>query len=106
MTGSEFENVGFGYSDKPVLQHISFTSKKGKTLIGGTIRVGKSNHRRICCRDSRMSKRGAYASMGKDIRDYTMESLRSQMSFVTQDVILFNDTASLIISHSAGPTQR
>ena len=29
---------------------------------------------------------------GKDIREFTMESLRSQMSFVTQDIILFNDT--------------
>ncbi|RYG26136.1 MAG: ATP-binding cassette domain-containing protein, partial [Chitinophagaceae bacterium] len=29
---------------------------------------------------------------GKNVKDYTMESLRSQMSFVTQEIILFNDT--------------
>ena len=29
---------------------------------------------------------------GTDIREFTMESLRSHMSFVTQDIILFNDT--------------
>ena len=35
-----FDNVGFSYSDKPVLQHISFTLEKAKPWPGGTIRCG------------------------------------------------------------------
>jgi len=88
----EFDNVGFGYSDKPVLQHISFTLEKGKTLaLVGPSGVGKSTIADLLPRFYDV-KTGSIRIDGKDIRDYTMESLRSQMSFVTQDVILFNDS--------------
>ncbi|HMW27826.1 MAG TPA: ATP-binding cassette domain-containing protein, partial [Ferruginibacter sp.] len=79
-------------SDKPVLQHISFTLEKGKTLaLVGPSGVGKSTIADLLPRFYDV-KTGSIRIDGKDIRDYTMESLRSQMSFVTQDVILFNDS--------------
>ncbi len=88
----EFDNVCFGYSDRPVLQNISFRLKKGKTLaLVGPSGVGKSTIADLLPRFYDVTT-GSIRIDGKDIRSYTMESLRSQMSFVTQDVILFNDT--------------
>jgi subfamily B ATP-binding cassette protein MsbA len=88
----EFKNVCFGYSDRPVLTDISFTIEKGKTIaLVGPSGVGKSTIADLLPRFYDVTS-GSISIDGKDIRDYTMESLRSQMSFVTQDVILFNDS--------------
>jgi subfamily B ATP-binding cassette protein MsbA len=88
----EFKNVGFGYSDKSVLTDISFSIEKGKTIaLVGPSGVGKSTIADLLPRFYDVSS-GSICIDGKDIREYTQESLRSQMSFVTQDVILFNDT--------------
>ena len=88
----EFNDVNFGYSDKPVLQNISFTIEKGKTIaLVGSSGVGKSTIADLLPRFYDVSS-GSIRIDGKDIRSYTMESLRSHMSFVTQDIILFNDT--------------
>lgn len=88
----EFNNVSFGYSDKLVLQEINFTIRKGKTIaLVGPSGVGKSTIADIIPRFYDVTK-GSVTIDGKDIRDYTMESLRSHMSFVTQEIILFNDT--------------
>lgn len=88
----EFKNVCFSYTETPVLKNISFTLSKGKTLaLVGPSGVGKSTIADIIPRFYDVSS-GSICIDGKDIRDITMESLRSQMSFVTQDVILFNDS--------------
>ncbi len=88
----EFKNVCFGYSDRPVLTDISFTIKKGKTIaLVGPSGVGKSTIADLLPRFYDVTG-GSISIDGRDIRGYTMESLRSQMSFVTQDIILFNDT--------------
>lgn len=88
----EFNDVNFGYSDKPVLQNISFTIEKGKTIaLVGPSGVGKSTIADLLPRFYDVSS-GSISIDGKDIRSYTMESLRSHMSFVTQDIILFNDS--------------
>jgi subfamily B ATP-binding cassette protein MsbA len=88
----EFNWVCFGYSDKPVLTDISFTIEKGKTIaLVGPSGVGKSTIADLLPRFYDVSS-GSIRIDGKDIRDYTMESLRGQMSFVTQDIILFNDS--------------
>lgn len=88
----EFKNVCFGYSDKPVLTDISFSIEKGKTIaLVGPSGVGKSTIADLLPRFYDVTS-GSINIDGKDIRNYSMESLRSQMSFVTQDIILFNDT--------------
>ncbi len=88
----EFNNVCFGYSDKPVLTDISFSIEKGKTIaLVGPSGVGKSTIADLLPRFYDVTA-GSISIDGKDIRDFTMESLRSQMSFVTQDIILFNDS--------------
>lgn len=88
----EFKNVCFGYSDRPVLTDISFTIEKGKTIaLVGPSGVGKSTIADLLPRFYDVTS-GSISIDGNDIRGYTMESLRSQLSFVTQDIILFNDT--------------
>lgn len=88
----EFNNVCFGYSDKPVLTDISFSIEKGKTIaLVGPSGVGKSTIADLLPRFYDVTG-GNIRIDGKDIRQYTMESLRSHMSFVTQDIILFNDS--------------
>lgn len=88
----KFNQVCFGYSDKPVLANISFTIEKGKTIaLVGPSGVGKSTIADLLPRFYDVTS-GSISVDGKDIREYTMESLRSQMSFVTQDIILFNDS--------------
>ena len=88
----EFRDVCFGYSETPVLKNISFTLEKGKTLaLVGPSGVGKSTIADLMPRFYDVTS-GSILIDGNDIRDLTMDSLRSQMSFVTQDIILFNDT--------------
>ena len=88
----EFRDVCFGYSNTPVLKNISFTLEKGKTLaLVGPSGVGKSTIADLMPRFYDVTS-GSITIDGEDIRDFTMESLRTQMSFVTQDIILFNDS--------------
>jgi subfamily B ATP-binding cassette protein MsbA len=87
----EFNHIRFGYSEKIILDDISFVLPKGKTaaLIGPS-GVGKSTLADLLPRFYDV-KEGAILIDGKDIRDFKLESLRSHMSFVTQDTMLFND---------------
>jgi subfamily B ATP-binding cassette protein MsbA len=88
----EFRNVDFGYSDIAVLKDVSFTIPKGKTIaLVGASGVGKSTIADLVPRFYDV-KRGTVIVDGTDVRDYKIESLRSHMSFVTQEIFLFNDT--------------
>jgi ATP-binding cassette, subfamily B, bacterial MsbA len=88
----EFDDVCFSYGEKPVLENISFTIPKGKTIaLVGPSGVGKSTIADLIPRFYDVSS-GQVLFDGKDVRAFTMESLRSHMSFVTQEIILFNDT--------------
>ena len=88
----EFRDVSFAYGEKPVLQNVSFTIDKGKTVaLVGPSGVGKSTIADLIPRFYDV-RGGQVLIDGEDVRSYTMESLRSHMSFVTQDIILFNDT--------------
>jgi ATP-binding cassette, subfamily B, bacterial MsbA len=88
----EFKNVFFKYDERIVLKDLSFTLHKGKTIaLVGPSGVGKSTIADLVPRFYDVTL-GAILIDGTDIREFTMESLRSHMSFVTQDTILFNDT--------------
>ncbi len=88
----EFRNVDFTYSTRPVLKNVSFTIPKGKTIaLIGSSGVGKSTIADLIPRFYEAT-RGAVLIDGINVKDYKMESLRSAMSFVTQEIFLFNDT--------------
>lgn len=88
----ELRNVSFSYGEKPVLQNIDLVIEKGKTIaLVGPSGVGKSTIADLIPRFYEATS-GQVLIDGKDVKDYKMESIRSHMSFVTQEIILFNDT--------------
>lgn len=88
----EFKNVCFQYGEKPVLKNVSFRICKGKTIaLVGPSGVGKSTIADLLPRFYDVVS-GEVLIDGKNVKKYKMESLRSHMSFVTQEIILFNDT--------------
>jgi ATP-binding cassette, subfamily B, bacterial MsbA len=90
----EFRNVCFSYDEKEVLSHINFTIKKGETVaLVGTSGSGKSTLADLLPRFLEPTS-GSILIDGIDIRQYTLESLRNQIGIVSQEAILFNDTAS------------
>lgn len=88
-----FENVHFAY--KPgieVLKGIDLEVKKGEMVaLVGFSGAGKSTLVKLLPRFYDVTE-GAVTIDGVDIREVTFESLRSQISIVTQETILFNET--------------
>lgn len=87
-----FNDISFAYTDRPVLKQVSFTIPKGKMVaLVGPSGVGKSTIADLLPRFYDVTA-GSITIDGVDIREFKMESLRSLMSFVTQETILFNDS--------------
>jgi ATP-binding cassette, subfamily B, bacterial MsbA len=89
----EFKNLTFRYEDElPVLSHINISVPAGEALaIVGPSGGGKTTFTNLLPRFLDL-KEGCIEIDGKDIRDVTMASLRSQIAMVTQQTILFNDS--------------
>ena len=88
-----FENVWFGYDGgEPVLQNVSLEVRAGEVAaLVGPSGAGKSTLANLIPRFFDVS-RGGILIDGHDVRDVTLDSLRAQVSMVTQETILFNDT--------------
>lgn len=94
-----FDHVYFGYEAKqPVLRDISIQADKGETisLIGHT-GSGKSSIMNLLYRFYDPQE-GQVLIDGKNIRDYSRESLRSYMGIVLQDPYLFTGTIASNVS--------
>lgn len=89
----EYRGVNFNYTDGiPVLKNVSVDIPKGKMVaLVGPSGAGKSTFADLLPRFYDVSGGGIFID-GHDIRDYTLDSLTSQMGIVTQESILFNDT--------------
>jgi ATP-binding cassette subfamily B protein len=101
-----FEDVSFGYEDGIVLENLSFSVKPGETLaIVGQTGSGKSTLTDLINRTYDVTS-GRVLIDGIDVRDWSMESLRSQISRIEQDVFLFSRTLAENIAFSKpGATQ-
>ncbi|MRN52395.1 ATP-binding cassette domain-containing protein [Paenibacillus sp. LC-T2] len=88
-----FEQVSFAYQkDKPALSNITFTAAAGTmTALVGPSGAGKTTITHLIPRMYEIEA-GQIRIGGIDIRNYTLESLRSQIGLVTQDTYLFNGT--------------
>jgi ATP-binding cassette subfamily B protein len=92
----EFEKVNFTYPDSGIvaLKNISFKVKKGETLaIIGRTGSGKSTIANLICRNFDPS-RGLVKVDGKPLPQINLNSLRSNIGYVPQDVFLFSDSIS------------
>jgi ABC-type multidrug transport system fused ATPase/permease subunit len=96
-----FENVSFSYiKDVPVLDDVTFEVKPGQmvALVGAT-GVGKTTLSQLISRFYDPVS-GRVCLDGRDLRDITLESLRSNISLVLQDTFLFNGTIEENIAFS------
>ncbi|HXA02472.1 MAG TPA: ABC transporter ATP-binding protein, partial [Cytophagaceae bacterium] len=89
----KFENVWFAYNEEEyVLKDISFGVKPGETIaLVGATGAGKSSVINLLSRFYDIQK-GSIKIDGRDIKEYDIESLRSKIGVVLQDVFLFSDT--------------
>ena len=88
----EYSDVSFGYTGKNLLNHISFTMKKGEmTALVGPSGGGKSTIASLLARFWDI-KEGTIKVDGKDIKNVSLGSLMDKISMVFQRVYLFKDT--------------
>lgn len=86
------EHVTFSYDDRTIIDDVSFTIPQNTTTaIVGPSGGGKST---ICNLVSRFwdVDKGAITIGGRNVKDYTLDSLLSNISMVFQNVYLFHDT--------------
>jgi len=87
-----FDKVSFGYNGSDVLKEISFTAHPGETVaIVGQTGSGKTTLTRLINRIFDVDN-GNVRVDGADVRDWNLESLRSQISTIEQDIFLFSRT--------------
>ncbi len=103
-TGSEaavagdvrYENVSFSYNNdnRLALEGISFHAQPGETFaLVGTTGAGKSTLASLLPRFYELSEHGGQIFIdGKEIREYSLRSLRENIGVVTQESFLFNGT--------------
>jgi len=94
----EFRNVSFAYDDVTILDNINLTIGKGRTVaLVGSSGAGKSTLADLIPRFHDVTS-GELLIDGVNIKDYSLKTVRAQMSIVTQEPILFNDTIAANIA--------
>ncbi|PFA68877.1 multidrug ABC transporter ATP-binding protein [Bacillus sp. AFS015802] len=97
----EFKHVSLNYTvhDEAALEDISFKAEPGKVigLIGGT-GSGKTSITQLITRFYEPEE-GEILIDGRDVKDYSLQSLRQNIGFVLQESFLFSSTIKANISY-------
>jgi ATP-binding cassette subfamily B protein len=97
-----FENVTFGYGDRPVLRDLSLTIEPGETVaIVGETGAGKTTLTKLVNRSYDVTA-GRVLVDGVDVRDWNLDALRSQISAIEQDIVLFSRPIAENIAFGVG----
>ena len=99
----ELRNISFAYGDKAeyVLRDVSFTVDSGETVaLVGRSGSGKSTIAKLVPRFYTASS-GEILLDGNNLNEYVLSDLRDQISFVGQNVTLFNDTIANNIAYGS-----
>ncbi len=87
-----FDHVSFAYEKEVVLQDITFHVERGEMVaFVGRSGSGKTTILNLIPRFHDVTS-GSITFDGRDIREFSVRSLRSQIAMVTQETVLFNDT--------------
>ena len=96
-----FRDVSYGYAETPLLKHVSFHAKPGETIaIVGQTGAGKSTLTKLVNRTYDVGE-GQVLIDGDDVREWSLQSLRSQISTIEQDIFLFSRSIAENISFGA-----
>ncbi len=88
----EIKHVSFSYDKKEIIKDVSFKIKsKSKLAIVGPSGSGKTTMAKLISRFFDVNE-GEITLDNKNIKDYSIDSLMRNFSFVFQNVYLFNDT--------------
>jgi len=98
-----FDHVTFGYEEGfPVLQDITFRAAPGETIaIVGETGSGKTTLTRLISRIYDVDQ-GRVLIDGIDVREWNLQSLRSQISVIEQDIFLFSRSIAENIAFGVG----
>jgi subfamily B ATP-binding cassette protein MsbA len=98
----ELRNVSFAYDGHAILKNINLKIHKGKTIaLVGASGAGKSTLADLIPRFHDVTE-GELLIDGVNIKEYSLKSVREQISIVTQEPILFNDTIAANIKLGKG----
>ena len=101
-----FEDVDFAYDGEPVLHGIRLEVPAGRRVaLVGPSGSGKTTLVSLLPRFFDPS-RGRITLNGRDVREFTLRSLRAQMGLVTQETVLFNDSVAANIAYGCPDTPR
>ena len=86
------EGLSFRYGEKAIFDHLTMTFRKGgKYALTGPSGCGKSTLLKLIL-GWLPDYQGSIRFDGKDVKDFTPDQLQRQMSYIEQDVFLFNST--------------
>jgi ATP-binding cassette subfamily B protein len=97
-----FDHVSFSHGGEPVLRDVSFRVEPGQTVaIVGETGSGKSTLTKLVNRIYDVDS-GRVLVDGVDVREWSLDSLRSQISTIEQDIVLFSRPIAENIAFSLG----
>jgi len=97
-----FENVDFSYGGAPILKALSFQAHPGQTVaIVGQTGAGKSTLTKLVNRIYDVDG-GRILVDGVDVRAWSLDALRSQISTIEQDIFLFSRSIAENIAYGLG----
>ncbi|MEJ7838068.1 MAG: ABC transporter ATP-binding protein [Thermomicrobiales bacterium] len=97
-----FDDVSFSYGGPDVLKHVSFEAEPGQVIaIVGETGSGKSTMTKLVNRIYDVSG-GTISIDGVDVKEWNLDSLRSQISTIEQDITLFSRSVAENIGFGLG----